>query len=88
MPEFFVGRRGAQAEQRPPFRPAEDAGEGAAAGDFDSLQLAPLAVEANEGVFFEGRDPHGAFLVEADAIGDFMLPKRPRNFKPPSAAMS
>ena len=33
------------------------------------MQLAPAAVEANEGVFFEGRDPHRAFKVEADAIG-------------------
>src|SRR6185312_10380075 len=47
LPEFFVGRRCAQAEQCFPFRSAEDAGEGAAAGDFNALQLAPAAVEAN-----------------------------------------
>ena len=29
----------------------------------------PSAVEANEGVFLEGCDPHGAFAIEADAIG-------------------
>ena len=37
LPEFFVGRRCAQAEQCPPFGPAEHAGEGATAGDFNSL---------------------------------------------------
>jgi len=68
LPEFFVGRRGTQAEQRPPLGPTEGAGNGAVAGDFYSLQLAPAAVEANEGVFFEGCDPHGALLVKADAI--------------------
>src|SRR4051812_27294190 len=71
LPEFFVGRRRTQAEQRLPFGTAEDAGKGAAAGDFDSLQLAPAAVETNEGVFFEGCHPYGAFLIEADAIGRF-----------------
>jgi hypothetical protein len=54
LPEFFVGGSCTQAEQCPPFRPAEGAGNGAAAGDFYSLQLAPAAVEANESVFFEG----------------------------------
>jgi len=60
-----------QAEQRPPLRAAENTGNGAAPRHFDSLRLAPIAADANEGVLVEGCDPHSPVAIEANAVRTF-----------------
>jgi len=88
LPELFGRGRCTQAEESPPLRAAENTGNGAAAGHFDSLQLAPSRLNRMKASSFEGCDPNRLLVIEANSIRRLHVSESVTKLQAASASMS